>query len=97
MRRREPVRIGEVMDDFFAATPKIARKIAEAKIPDVWPCIVGNRMSLYTTKMEVKNGKLFVYISSSVARNELFMRRTALPEEINRAVGRDVITTVIIK
>lgn len=98
MRRREPVRIGDVMGDFFASTPNIARKIAEAKIPDVWPQIVGGIIASYTSKMEVKSGgRLFVYVTSSVVRNELFMHRSALPEEINRAVGFPAVSTVIIK
>ena len=37
MRRRDPVRIGDALNDFFSSTPVIARKIAEAKIPDLWP------------------------------------------------------------
>ena len=98
MRRREPVRIGELMGDFFESTPTIARKIAEAKIPDVWPSIVGDIVASYTSKLEVKTGgRLFVYVTSSVVRNELFMRRTVLVEEINRAVGRAVVSSVIVK
>ena len=42
MRRRDPVRIGDALNDFFSSTPVIARKIAEAKIPDLWPVLVGN-------------------------------------------------------
>ena len=60
------------MDELFKSTPTIARKIAEAKIPDRWPLLVGSAIASYTTRMEVKNGRLFVYISSSVARNEVF-------------------------
>lgn len=92
------MRIGEVMGDFFESTPTIAGKIAEANIPDVWPHIVGDIIASYTSKIEVKSGgRLFVYVTSSVVRNELFMRRSALPAAINEAVGREVVKTVIIK
>ena len=40
MRRRDPVRIGDALNDFFSSTPVIARKIAEATIPDLWPVLV---------------------------------------------------------
>ena len=79
------------MDELFKSTPTIARKIAEAKIPDRWPLLVGSVIASYTTRMEVKNGRLFVYISSSVARNEV------LKEEINRLSGLEVISTIIVK
>ena len=70
MRRRDPVRIGDALNDFFSSTPVIARKIAEAKIPDLWPVLVGNVIASYTTKIELRTGgRLFVHLSSSVARN----------------------------
>lgn len=98
MRRREPVRLGDVLDDFFASTPTIARKIAEARIPDLWPAIVGDLVASYTTRIEIqRGGRLFVYVSSSVVRSELFMRRATLCDAINAALGREVVSTVIIK
>ena len=52
----------------------------------------------YTVRLEIKTGgRLFVYLSSSVVRNEIFMQRAALKEAINRAVGSDILTTIIVK
>ncbi len=96
MERKDPIPIGAMLDQLFKSST-IARKIAEAKIPDRWPMLVGSVIASYTTRMEIKNGRLFVYISSSVARNEVFMRRAALKEEINRLSGLDVISTIIVK
>ena len=98
MRRRDPIRIGDALNDFFTSTPTIARKIAEARIPDVWPRVVGDIVASYTVRLEIKTGgRLFVYLSSSVVRNEIFMQRAALKEAINRAVGSDILTTIIVK
>ena len=98
MRRREPIRIGDALNDFFSSTPLIARKIAEAKIPDLWPCLVGDVIASYTTKIEVRTGgRLFVFLSSSVARNEVFMRRSALKEAFDRMLGPGVVSCVIVK
>ena len=90
MRRKDPIRIGDAISEMFLSVPHIARKIAEAKIPDRWPQLVG-------PDMEVRNRRLFVYISSSVARHEVFMRRETLKDEINRLSGIDVISTIIVK
>ena len=98
MRRRDPVRIGDALNDFFSSTPVIARKIAEAKIPDLWPVLVGNVIASYTTKIELRTGgRLFVHLSSSVARNEVFMRRSALMDAINEASGIRIVSSVIVK
>ena len=98
MRRRDPVRIGDALNDFFSSTPVIARKIAEAKIPDLWPVLVGNVIASYTTKIELRTGgRLFVHLSSSVARNKVFMRRSALMDAINEASGIRIVSSVIVK
>lgn len=97
MRRKDPIRIGDAISEMFLSVPHIARKIAEAKIPDRWPQLVGPVIAAYTTHMEVHNRRLFVYISSSVARHEVFMRRETLKDEINRLSGIDVISTIIVK
>ena len=84
MRRRDPIRIGDALNDFFTSTPTIARKIAEARIPDVWPRVVGDIVASYTVRLEIKTGgRLFVYLSSSVVRNEIFMQRAALCTRMN--------------
>lgn len=97
MRRSEPVRIGELWGDFLKGAPTIARKIAEAKISDVWVELVGASVAAMTTSLEVKTGVLYVRTSSSVVRSELFMRRESLKDSLNRAVGMKVINVVIIK
>lgn len=63
MRRRDPVRIGDALNDFFSSTPVIARKIAEAKIPDLWPVLVGNVIASYTTKIELRTADACSFIS----------------------------------
>lgn len=98
MRRRDPIRIGDALDDFFRSTPTVARKIAEARLPELWPQLVGGVIASYTTRMEIKpGGRLFVYVSSSVARHEVFMNRTALCEAINARSGIRIVTSLIVK
>lgn len=97
MRRRDPIRVGNLIGDWTKSTPFIARKIAEARLIDLWPVLVGDIIASYTTHIEVKGGKLFIKVSSSVARNEILMRREALKSAINRASGIELINAIIIK
>ncbi len=97
MRRRDPIRIGAVIEEFFTSSPTIARKIAEARIPELWPQLVGSLIASYTTKIEVGKGRMTVYLASSVVRNEVFMRREALRQALNQATGQDIIRVLIVK
>lgn len=97
MRRSNPVKIGDLWDDFLKSAPTIARKIAEAKVPDIWPSVVGNRIAMYTASVKVEKGILIVKMTSAPARSELFMRRSELRERINAALRMDVIRDVVVK
>ncbi len=96
MRRTQTIRIGDLWSDFLKSAPTIARKIAEAKVADVWPQVAGPA-GRYTTSVETKDGIVTVRLSSSVMRSELFMRRSEIKEAINRALGQDVVRNIIIK
>ena len=69
--------------------------MAEQKACFLWPEIVGPGVNRYTTRRYVERGVMHVYITSAVLKNELSYIRTRLVEQINRAVGSDVITSII--
>ena len=97
MRRTEPIRFGDAWDEFLKSSPNIARKIASAKIPDVWRDIAGQKISNYTREIKVENGVMTICITSSVLRNELFMKRDTIKEHVNKFMGMQVVNIVLIK
>ena len=96
MRRTKTMLVGDVLKEFFAQ-PHIAAKVAEGRLPEIWREVVGERAADLTLQLRLENRVLYAHISSSVLRSELFMRRTALVEEINRVAGLRLVNVVIIK
>lgn len=96
MRRTKTMLMGDVLKEFFSQ-PHIAAKIAEGRLPDTWREVVGDRVADVTTSLHLENHVLHVRIASSVLRHEMFMRRNALVEEINRAAGVRLVNVVLIK
>ena len=96
MKRKDYVRFGDVLDDFFKH-PYVAAKVAEGRLPDTWREVVGERVASLTSSIRLENRILYVNISSSVVRYELFCRRDSLREEINRVSGVRLVNAVIIK
>ena len=83
MRRTKTMLMGDLLEEFFSR-PYVAAKVAEGKLPDTWRTIVGDHV-------------LYVHVTSSVVRSELFYRRDALAAEINRLSGVRLVNVVIIK
>ena len=91
------MRLGDIMGDWIQSCPHIARKLAEAKVPDVWPQIVGPAVASYTSSIRFERGIMFVQVSSSVVRHELFMRRAHLAEAVNQALAVPVVRQLVVK
>lgn len=97
MRRCDPIRFGDAWNEFLRSCPSVARKIAEAKAVRLWEEVMGGYVASQTRNIELKNGVLTAYITSSAVRHELFMRRASIQEAMNQAVGMKVVNVVIIK
>ncbi len=86
MRRTKTMLMGDLLDEFFKR-PYVAAKVAEGRLPDTWRAIVGDRIADQTTELRLERRILQVRVRSSVVRSELFYRRLALRDEINRRSG----------
>ena len=87
MKRKNPVRIGEVMEALFADNRLLSDGMKEAAIMGAWRQVVGETISEYTTHIAVRNHKMYVRLSSSVARSQFYARRLEIRRELNRVAG----------
>lgn len=88
--------MGELLEDFFSR-PWVAAKVAEGRLPEVWRECVGDLAADMTTHFELCGRILNVRISSSVLRNELFLRRAELCDELNRRSKVPLVEQIIVK
>ena len=58
---------------------------------------IDRQFNRYTVSRYVKNGVLYLHLSSAALRNELMMSRTALIKRLNEAVGSEVIHDIVIR
>ncbi len=96
MRRRNAIRIGDALQEFFQR-PYIASRLAESKLPETWRAIVGEHINSLTRELRLENHILHVKIESSLLRHELFCQREGLKEEINRRSGAKIVNSVIVR
>lgn len=96
MKRTQTRRIGDILDEFFKR-PYVARKIAEGKLHEFWREVTGEYVASVTNEVRLERGILYVSVSSSIVRNDLFYRRDQLAELINSRAGVRLVNAVIIR
>ncbi len=93
MRRENTEGVGAVILQILREQG-LEKPFLEHKVIEAWPRLLGNIVSHYTGKMEVKNGVLYVHIQSAALRSELFLGRQKLVEKLNAEVGAEVLTDI---
>lgn len=93
MKRTDPQHIAKIIDSVMLEGPD-ANQVLQQRASYLWVEIVGPGINRYTTRRYVKDGVLHVYLSSAPLKNELSFNRRQLVEQLNRAVGSNVITDI---
>ncbi|MDR0955057.1 MAG: DUF721 domain-containing protein [Rikenellaceae bacterium] len=96
MRRTQPIRVGDLLKTVVENNPKLSRMFLEARVVEAWKNL-DPLIAAQTTRANVVQGKLNVWIANAALRHEIFMRRTELIRRINEAVGQAVITAIYVK
>jgi hypothetical protein len=96
MRRSKTITLAEAVNDYIREM-NLGGKLSEVSVINSWSEIVGKAISSRTTKIEIKDHILYVYLNSSVVRNELLMLREALKDKLNQKAGSEVIKDIVLR
>lgn len=97
MRKRNTESIGEVLQEFFSENKFFRQKLAESRVISGWPTLMGKTISSYTTSLYIKNGVLYIALSSSVLRSELIMAKDVLIDRLNNMAGMPVLKEIVFR
>ncbi len=97
MDRTHPKTFGEMWQELIANSPNIRRKIAEGRVPLVWPEVVGERIAGLTGAMVLRNGVLQITMHSSAAAHDLNMRRKTVMARLNETLGVEVVKNLVVR
>ncbi len=96
MRRSHTRKLDDIIREILKDSPA-GQKMKELEVVRLWEELVGKTIARKTTSLQVRKGKLYVELSSSVVRNELMMIRSALTETLNKRLGEEMISEIILK
>ena len=96
MKRTEAETVGDIITRLLKAE-SLEQKFDEQRVAAMWKDVVGQGINRYTVNRSVRNGVLYVTISSAPLRNELMMNRSRLVSRINDFMGHEVIHDIVFR
>ena len=96
MRKRNTESLREIIDQVLKSN-HLDKKLNEKHVLDAWPKVLGENIKQYTTDISIKNRILYVSLSSSVLRHDLFLSREQIKNSLNSEVGAEVIKEIIFR
>lgn len=75
----------------FLRENDLEQSVLEVQIEELWPQVMGEMVRNLTRSVEVKDGVLYVRVSSAALKAQLFENRFELVSKLNEAVGAKAI------
>ncbi len=76
---------------------QLSDKLMELKIVESWPKIVGKMIAKHTTRIYLRNNKLFVTLDNAAIKEELHYASSKLLKSLNKQVGNDFVKEIFFK
>ena len=88
--------LGEALNEFLRKS-RLKGDIQALQIDDVWEEIMGKTVARYTDKLQIIGDKLFITTSVAPLKHELMYQRQKIVQRVNKKLGKNVISEVVIK
>ncbi|WGK64376.1 DUF721 domain-containing protein [Croceiramulus getboli] len=95
-RQTEPQSMTDALGHFVERN-RLRKGMDKVQIEDVWEEIMGPAISKYTEALKLEGSTLLVRLSSSVLREELGYGKEKIIQNINEAMGRELIQKLILR
>ena len=95
-RASDDLPLKKIVENLFKEQ-KLEGKYIATKIPTIWADAVGKYIAERTTKIFVKNGVLYVFMSSGPLKQEMSHNKGKLISLVNQSLGSDYIKSIEIR
>ena len=87
--------VGEILKGILQDN-RLQTGIDEVVVQDAWRSLMGNGVNTYTRNIVLKNGILYVELTSAVLRAELSYGKDKIVKMIKEELRRDVVREVVL-
>jgi len=76
---------------------KLDDKLTEIQLFEKWAAITGKPIAEATIRLMFKNGVLTVFLNSPSLKKDLLLSRGMIADKLNMAMGRELVTKVLVR
>jgi len=95
MRKSQVRKIDAVIKEFLGEI-NIDKKLREVSLVSQWESLMGKMVASRTEKISLRNGTLYITLSSPVLKNELMMMRQDIIEKLNETAGEKLVCKIVL-
>jgi hypothetical protein len=88
--------VGDILNQIIK-TNKLESGLNQVSVIDAWKNLMGNGVNNYTRNVALRNGTLYVELTSAVLREELSYGKDKIIKMINEELGKDVVKDVVLR
>lgn len=96
MKKHNDQRIDEVLKNLVGGY-KHKSKLYKNKLSTTWESLMGTTIAKYTSRISIRNKKLFITIDSAPLKQELSFAKDKIVKLMNEELGEDYINEVVIR
>ena len=96
MRRSNTQTLSAVLKEYISEM-RMETKLKEVEMVQSWEELLGKTVARYTRNIYISRKVLYVELTSSVVKNELFMMRAEIREKINSQAGETIVNKIVFK
>ena len=95
-RNFEPQLLGKVLSE-IVESKALSRGITNEKINGLWNQLLGDNISQFTDKVELRNETIYVSLSSAPLREELSYGKEKIMRMLNEEMGKEIIKKIVLR
>ena len=95
-RKFGPQLLGKVLSE-IVESKALYRGITNEKINGLWNQLLGDNISQFTDKVELRNETLYVSLSSAPLREELSYGKEKIMRMLNEEMGKETIKKIVLR
>jgi hypothetical protein len=86
-----------ILDNMISGSNSLNSGLNNVKVQKIWEQTMGSNVNSYTKEVNLKNKTLYISLSSSVLRQELSYGKQKIVDLINKELGNEIITKIVLR